>query len=148
MQKKDFKNFNKGEIIIYKPAKGEVELRVRLDADKETIFLTQQQVGALFNVQKAAISKHVKNIFDTGELDKKSTVSISETVQIEGKRTVKRKVELYNLDLILSIGYRVNSANATRFRQWATKTLKKYIIKGYAINEKRLMEAQNKFHEL
>jgi len=71
MQKKDFKNFNKGEIIIYKPAKGEVELRVRLDADKETIFLTQQQVGALFNVQKAAISKHVKNIFDSGELDKK-----------------------------------------------------------------------------
>src|SRR3989339_1498404 len=130
------------QVVIYQAPSGAME--VRFDAGGKTILLTQQQVGALFDVQKAAISKHVKNIFDTGELDKKSTVSILETVQTEGKRTVKRKVELYNLDLILSIGYRVNSANATRFRQWATKTLKKYIIKGYAINEKRLMEAQNK----
>lgn len=139
------KNTNR-QIAIYQASSGAVE--VRFDAGKETIFLTQQQVGALFDVQKAAISKHVKNIFDTGELDKKSTVSISETVQTEGKRTVKRKMEYYNLDLILSIGYRVNSASATRFRQWATKILKQYLIKGYAINEKRLLEAQNKFHEL
>jgi len=139
------KNTNR-QIAIYQAPSGAVE--VRFDAGKETIFLTQQQVGALFNVQKAAISKHVKNIFDTGELDKKATVSISETVQTEGKRTVKRKVEYYNLDLILSIGYRVNSANATRFRQWATKILKQYLIKGYVLNEKRLLEAQNKFQEL
>ncbi len=137
---------NNKKIAIYQTPNGAVE--VRFDTDKETIFLTQQQVGTLFNVQKAAISKHVKNIFDTGELGKKSTVSILETVQTEGKRTVKRKVEYYNLDLILSIGYRVNSANATKFRQWATKTLKTYILKGYAINEKKLLEAQNKFHEL
>ena len=137
---------NNKKIAIYQTPNGAVE--VRFDTDKETIFLTQQQVGMLFNVQKAAISKHVKNIFDTGELEKKSTVSILETVQTEGKRTVKRKVEYYNLDLILSIGYRVNSANATKFRQWATKTLKTYILKGYAINEKKLLEAQNKFHEL
>ena len=137
---------NNKQIAIYQAPSGAVE--VRLDANNKTIFLTQQQVGALFNVQKAAISKHVKNIFETGELDKKSTVSILETVQTEGKRTVKRKVEYYDLDLILSIGYRVNSANATKFRQWATKTLREYIIKGYAINEKRLLEAQNKFHEL
>ncbi len=143
--KKNMKNPNR-QIAIYQAPSGAVE--VRLDAGKETIFLTQRQVGALFNVQKAAISKHIKNIFDTGELDKKSTVSILETIQTEGKRTVKRKVEYYNLDLILSIGYRVNSANATKFRQWATKTLKKYVIKGYAINEKRLLEAKNKFHEL
>src|SRR3989339_1056876 len=141
IMKKDSK-----QIAIYQAPSGAVE--VRFDAGKGTIFLTQQQVGALFNVQKAAISKHVKNIFDSGELDKKSTVSISETVQIEGKRAVKRKVEYYNLDLILSIGYRVNSANATKFRQWATKTLRQYVLKGYAINEKRLLEAQNKFHEL
>lgn len=145
MEKSDF---SKGGIIIYKTPQKEVELKVRFDAGEETIFLTQQQVGVLFNVQKAAISKHIKNIFDTGELDKKATVSILETVQTEGKRRVKRKVEYYNLDLILSIGYRVNSANATRFRQWATKTLRKYIIKGYAMNERRLLEAQNKFHEL
>jgi prophage maintenance system killer protein len=137
---------NNKQIVIYQAPNGAVE--VRFDAGKETIFLTQQQVGALFNVQKAAISKHVKNIFDTGELDKKSTVSILETVQTEGKRAVKRKVEYYNLDLILSVGYRINSANATKFRQWATKTLRQYILKGYAINEKCLLEAQNKFHEL
>jgi prophage maintenance system killer protein len=137
---------NNKQIVIYQTPSGAVE--VRLDASNETIFLTQQQVGTLFNVQKAAISKHIKNIFDTDELDKKSTVSILETVQKEGKRTVKRKVEYYNLDLILSIGYRVNSTNATKFRQWATKTLRKYIINGYAINEKRLLEAKNRFYEL
>lgn len=106
--------------------------------EQETILLTQQQVGQLFNVQKAAISKHVKDIFDTGELDKQSTVSILETVQTEGKRKITRNIEYYNLDLILSIGYRVNSANATKFRQWATKTLRAHIVDGYTINKKRL----------
>jgi len=135
------------KIVIYKTAKGP-ELEVRLDINKEMIFLTQQQVGKLFNVQKAAISKHIKNIFETGELNKKSTVSILETVQTEGKRKITRKIEYYNLDLILSIGYRVNSANATKFRQWATKTLKDYLLKGYVINEKRLLSAQEKLQEL
>ena len=144
MSKKDLQ---KNSIVIYQTAKGP-ELEVRIDVNKEMIFLTQQQVSKLFNVQKAAISKHIKNIFDTGELNKKSTVSILETVQMEGKRKITRKIEYYNLDLILSIGYRVNSANATRFRQWAAKTLKSYLIKGYAINEKRLLSAQEKFKEL
>ena len=144
MMKKDLQ---KNSIVIYQTAKGP-ELEVRIDVNKEMIFLTQQQVGKLFNVQKAAISKHIKNIFDTGELNKKSTVSILETVQMEGKRKITRKIEYYNLDLILSIGYRVNSANATRFRQWATNTLKNYLIRGYAINEKRLLNAQEKFREL
>lgn len=136
---------NNKQIAIYQTLSGAVE--VRLDTSKETIFLTQQQVGELFNVQKAAISKHVKNIFETGELNKKSTVSILETVQIEGKRKITRKIEYYNLDLILSIGYRVNSANATKFRQWATKTLRQHIIAGYTINKKRLLEVQNRFYE-
>ncbi len=134
------------QIAIYQASNGAVE--VRLDVNQETIFLPQQQVGDLFNVQKAAISKHAKNIFDIGELDKKSTVSILETVQTEGKRKIVRKIEYYNLDLILSIGYRVNSANATKFRQWATKTLRQHIMAGYTINEKQLLEAKNKFHEL
>lgn len=137
---------NNKQLVIYQTLSGAVE--VRLDTSKETIFLTQQQVGALFNVQKAAISKHAKNIFDTGELNKKSTVSILETVQTEGKRKIARKIEYYNLDLILSIGYRVNSTNATKFRQWATKTLRQYIVAGYALNEKRLWEAKNRFNEL
>src|SRR3989344_7330020 len=149
MTKKKFakdEDFSK-KIVIYKSAKGP-ELEVRLDVNKEMIFLTQQQVGKLFNVQKAAISKHIKNIFETGELNKKSTVSKMETVQIEGKRKITRKIEYYNLDLILSIGYRVNSANATKFRQWATNTLKNYLIKGYTINEKRLLGAESKLKEL
>lgn len=139
------KNNNK-QIAIYQMPSGEVE--VCFDISNEMIFLTQQQAGELFNVQKAAISKHAKNIFETGELDKKLTVSILETVQTEGKRKITRKIEYYNLDLILSIGYRVNSTNATKFRQWATKTLHQYIVDGYTINKKRLIEAQNKFHEL
>lgn len=137
---------NNKQTAIYQASSGAVE--VRLDVNKETIFLSQQQVGDLFNVQKSAISKHVKNIFDTGELDKKSTVSKMETVQTEGKREITRKIEYYNLDLILSIGYRVNSVNATKFRQWATKTLRQHIVRGYTINEKRLLEAQNRFREL
>ena len=105
---------------------------------KETVMLSQQQVGQLFSVQKAAVSKHANNIFKSGELNKKSTVSILETVQNEGNRKIIRKITYYNLDLILSIGYRVNSSSATKFRQWATKTLREYIIKGYAINPKSI----------
>lgn len=131
------------EVIIYQAKNGAVE--VRLDKKQETVMLTQQQVGRLFDVQKAAISKHIKNIFDTEELDKNSTVSILETVQSEGKRKIKRKIEYYNLDLILSIGYRVNSANATKFRQWATKTLRQYILKGYTIDRKRVAKNYAEF---
>jgi len=120
-------------------------MEVRFDNIKETIFLTQQQVGDLFDVQKAAISKHVKNIFDTRELDKKATVSILETVQTEGKRKIIRKIEYYNLDLILSIGYRVNSRKATKFRQWATKTLREHIIKGYTTNRSQIAKNYNAF---
>lgn len=130
-------------IIIYQSKTGAVE--VKLDKTKETIFLTQQQVGRLFNVQKAAISKHVKNIFKTGELDKRSTVSKIETVQEEGKRKISRKIEYYNLDLIISIGYRVNSVNATKFRKWATKTLHQHIVDGYTINKKRLAKNYDLF---
>jgi len=111
-------------------------LEFKADSKKETIWLTQQQVAQLFDVQKAAISKHVKNIFDTKELSYQATVSKMETVQIEGERKIKRSVEYYNLDLVLSVGYRVNSIKATQFRQWATKTLRQHITKGYTINPK------------
>jgi len=131
------------EIIIYQSPSGAFE--VRLDPRKKTVFLTQQQVAELFGVQKAAISKHVKNIFETGELDKKATVSILETVQKEGKRQIRRKLEYYNLDLILSIGYRINSINPTKFCQWATKTLRQHILHGYTINKKRLAKNYDEF---
>ena len=122
--------------IIYQSNTGALELRA--DDTYETIWLTQAQVAELFEVQKAAISKHVKNIFASGELEQKPTVSKMETVQKEGNRSVKRTIELYNLDLVLSIGYRINSKKATYFRQWATKTLRTHMIEGYTINRHRV----------
>ena len=126
----------KNEIAIYQSESGAIEIAI--DFKKETLLLTQQQVAQLFGIKKAAISKHVKNIFASAELEKESTVSILETVQKEGDRKIVRKIEYYNLDLVLSIGYRVNSLNATRFRRWATTTLKEHIIKGYSINKERI----------
>jgi len=129
------------EVLIFKD--GEIELPVKWE--KETIWLTQKQIAELFGVQKAAISKHLKNIFTTNELDEESTVSKMETVQKEGNRVVKRVLDYYNLDAIIAVGYRVNSKKATKFRQWATKVLKEYIIKGYALNQKRIEQRFDEF---
>jgi len=142
MKKQEFK---KGEIVIYRSKDGP-KLDVRLE--EETIWLTLNQIAFLFNVQKAAISKHIKNIISSGELNEKSTVSKMETVQMEGNRRIKRTLTYFNLDMIISVGYRVNSRRATQFRIWATKTLKEHLIKGYTINEKRLLQAQNQLKEL
>ena len=137
---------SKGEIIIYQTSQKEVSIKVRFE--NESVWLSLNQIAELFGVQKAAISKHLNNIYKDGELSEKATVSILETVQKEGKREVKRNIEYYNLDAMLSVGYRVNSKQATQFRIWATRILKKYLLKGYAVNEKRLLEARNKFNEL
>lgn len=123
--------------MIYERKDG-AHFEVRLDG--ETVWMNQQQIGNLFVVKKAAISKHIKNIYQEGELERKPTVSKMETVQREGGRMIKRSVEYYNLDMIIAIGYRVNSRHATRFRIWATKILKDHIIKGYTVNERRLKE--------
>ncbi|MFH1233243.1 MAG: virulence protein RhuM/Fic/DOC family protein [Patescibacteria group bacterium] len=135
-------NFKNGEIIIYKTLNGP-EIQVKLKQD--TVWLDARLISKIFNVQRPAIVKHIGNIYKTGELDKKITCSKMEQVANDGK---VRKMNLYNLDIIISVGYRVNSQRATQFRIWATKILKQYLIKGYAINEKYLLEAQNKFHEL
>jgi death-on-curing family protein len=135
----------KGEIVIYKSKDGP-KLDVRLE--EETIWLTLNQIAFLFNVQKAAISKHIKNIISSGELNEKSAVSKMETVQIEGNRHIKRTLTYFNLDMIISVGYRVNSKRATQFRIWATKTLKEHLVKGYTINEKRLLQSQSQLKEL
>lgn len=126
---------NKGEIIIYKAESGP-ELQIKLEGD--SIWLTQSQIANLFGVRVPAIFKHVKNIINDGELAKNQTISKMEIVQIEGKREVRREIEVYNLDMVLSVGYRVNSRRATEFRIWATKHLREYLLKGYLINEKRL----------
>lgn len=145
MPKRKTEEIKKGEIIIYKSKNGP-SLEVRLKED--SVWLTQNQIAYLFDVQKAAISKHIRNIFQSGELEEKSTVSKMETVQIEGNRKITRELTYYNLDMIISVGYRVNSQKATQFRIWATKTLKDYLIKGYSINEKRLLSVRNNFNEL
>jgi len=140
------KEIKKGEIVIYQTPDKKIKIDVSLE--NETIWLTQKQIALLFGTEVPAINKHIANIHKSGELNKNSTVSKMEIVRREGKRSVKRNIETYNLDLIISIGYRVNSKRATQFRIWATKTLKDYLVKGYAVNEKYLMEARNKFEEL
>ena len=128
-------NENRGEIVFYQP-EGEVRLEVRVE--NETVWLTQAQMAELFEVQRQAITKHIKNIFDTHELDEPSTSSILELVQKEGRRMVKRPVTLYNLDMIISVGFRVNTQRGIKFRRWANQVLKEYMLKGYAINQRKL----------
>ncbi len=127
---------NNGKLIMYNNSNGIIELRA--DTDKETIWATLNQISSLFDVNKAAISKHLSNIFNSGELDRGPTVSKMETVQTEGNRLISRKIEFYNLDAIIAVGYRINSKKATQFRVWATKTLREYLIKGVVINTERI----------
>ena len=121
----------RNEIVVYQPDET-IRLDVRLE--NETVWLTQLKIAELFGVQKAAISKHIKNIFASGELIKEATVSKMETVQTEGGRTVVRVQEFFNLDVIIAVGYRVNSKRATLFRIWATKIIKDYLLRGYSVN--------------
>jgi prophage maintenance system killer protein len=134
---------NKGEIILYKTEDGKSQIDVLLE--KETVWLNQGQLTELFKQTKQNISLHINNIFKEKELDKKSVVKESLTTASDGK---KYKVNLYNLDVVISVGYRVKSKRGTQFRIWATQTLKDHLIKGYTINEKRLQEQQEKWKEL
>jgi len=120
--------------VIYKSNDGTIQLEVHLAND--TVWLTQAQMAMLFGTQRQAVTKHLKNIFECHELEKTATSSILEQVQKEGNRMVNRKIELYNLDVIISVGYRVNTSRGIEFRQWANKVLKDYILKGYAINQR------------
>ena len=129
-------NLNKGEIIIYKSDDGSVSLDVKLEQD--TIWLTQDMIVKLFDSSKANISEHISHIFQDEELDKISTVRKFRTVRKEGGRNVSRELEYYSLDMIIAVGYRVNSKKATQFRIWATNVLRDYLTKGYAVNEKLL----------
>ncbi|WP_158107850.1 virulence RhuM family protein [Vibrio furnissii] len=124
------------EFLLYTAPNGDIKVEVLLSG--ETIWLTQKRIAQLFGVGVPAISKHLDNIYDSGELQREATISILETVQQEGKREVKRKLEYYNLDAVISVGYRVNSAQATQFRIWATQLIKDYIIKGFAMDDERL----------
>lgn len=123
----------------------DVNEKVEVLVQDETIWATQKTIAELFDVGIPAISKHLKNIFESGELDEKRTVSKMEIVQNEGGRNVKRVTTLYNLDIIISVGYRVNSQKATKFRIWATDVLKEYILKGFKIDVERMKQGENVF---
>lgn len=128
------------EVIIYQAHDNTIQIEVRFE--QETVWLTQQQMALLFNQTKQNISLHINNCFNERELEPASTVKESLTVQKEGNRSVKRNIKYYNLDVIISVGYRVKSKQGTAFRQWATQRLKEYLVEGYAINQKRLDELQ------
>ncbi|MDD3875799.1 MAG: RhuM family protein [Bacteroidales bacterium] len=124
----------KDEIIIYQADEASIRLEVRLE--EETVWLNRQQISTLFERDVKTIGKHINNIFEEGELDKSSTVANFATVQNEGGRKVERIIEFYNLDVIISVGYRVKSKRGTQFRIWANKILKDYLLKGYVFNQR------------
>jgi len=132
-----------GKFLLYTGKDGAVKVEVFFQG--ETVWLTQKAIAELFGVKVPAINKHLKNIFESGELTREATVSIMEIVRSEGRREVGRKVEFYNLDAIIAVGYRVNSFQATRFRIWATKTLKEFIRKGFVLDDERLKQGNRVF---
>jgi death-on-curing family protein len=126
------------EIVIFKAQDKHIEVQIIFEQD--TVWLSQKQMAEVFGTEVPAVNKHIKNILKDKELTPQATVSKMEIVQTEGKRKVSRIVEMYNLDMVISVGYRVNSTRATQFRQWATARLKDYLVKGYSFNQKRLDE--------
>ncbi len=128
------------KIEIHKSKDNQIELQVQMDSD--TVWLNQRQIAELFDKDSDTIGLHLKNIYNESELEEISTTEYFSVVQKEGKRLVKRKIKFYNLDAIISVGYRVNSKRGTQFHQWATQRLEDYLVQGYAINEKRLAQKQ------
>ena len=136
-------DIGKGRIVIYQTEDGKTKLEVRLE--QETIWLDAHQMGLLFERDRSVIVKHIRNTYKTGELLPDSTCAKNAQVAADGKIRV---MDLYNLDMIISVGYRVNSLRGTQFRTWATQVLKDHILKGYSINEKRLREENKRLKEL
>lgn len=125
-----------GEIVVFETPKGEAQVEVRLD--RGTVWLSQRQMAELFDTSTDNVGLHLKNVYDEGELDEESTTEDYSVVQIEGKRRIRRRVKHYNLDAIISVGYRVHSKRGTQFRIWATRTLRNHLIQGYTLNRQRL----------
>lgn len=135
-----------GEIVIFTAPDGIVHTEVRLDA--ETLWLTQNQLQDLFSTDRTSLVKHIKNILETGELEQAATCAKFAQVRQEGKRQVSRDIIHYNLDMILSVGYRVNSIRGTQFRIWANRVLKEHLVQGYTLNHQRLKEQYNRIVQL
>jgi len=128
----------KGEIVLYQAPDGKATLDVHLEG--ETLWLNLNQMAELFERDKSVISRHLRNIYNTGELNREATVAFFATVQDEGGRRIERQIEFFNLDAVISVGYRVNSKRGTQFRIWATNVLRDHIQKGYSVNQRRLKE--------
>lgn len=135
-KRKEIKDTGFTNMLLYNTPNGRV--KVEIYVQNETVWLTQQKIAALFGIDRSVITKHLKNIYDEGELSKEATCAKIAQVQLEGERSVTRQIEYYNLDAIISVGYRVNSHQATQFRIWATQILKDYLIKGFAMDDERL----------
>lgn len=133
-------------IEIYRSLDGSIQLNVKLEND--TVWLTQSQMAELFGVDRTSIVRHIRNIYKSEELDQNSTCAKNAQVRTEGHRSILREIPYYNLDMIISVGYRVNSKNATSFRRWATSVLKQYIIKGYAINQQIKLDRYNELKDV
>ena len=134
------------KIVIYQTEDGQTQIDVRLEND--TVWLTQAQMAELFQTDRTSIVRHVNNIYKVEELDRESTCAKIAQVQIEGKRTVKRNIPYFNLDMIISVGYRVNSKRGVKFRQWANRVLKDYLVKGYAVNQRIRSEQIGELRQL
>ncbi len=132
------------EFVVFKPKNAQTEFQVILDGEHDTVWVTEQQIMDLFGKARRTIEYHIKNIYEEGELDKEATWREFRQVQKEGKRDVTRKVSVYNLDVIISVGYRVKSQVGTEFRKWATQRLKDYLIRGYSVNKELLKMEQHK----
>lgn len=144
----NFIEFKNSELVIFKPRAGQVEFQVVLDGEHDTVWATEQQMMELFGKARRTIGEHIKNIYKENELDKESTWREFRQVQKEGEREVSRTVSVYNLDVIISVGYRVKSQVGIEFRKWATQRLKEYLLKGYTINQKLLQTEQIKVKTL
>jgi len=136
MNKQSFLPNTQNRVVLYTAADGKVTANVFFAND--TFWLTQSVISELFGVNIPAISKHLKNIYESKELSQEATISKMETVQMEGQRQVSRQIEVYNLDAVIAVGYRVNSVKATHFRIWATNTLREFIVKGFVLNDQML----------
>jgi prophage maintenance system killer protein len=139
-------DISRGELVIYTSPDGLTQTEVRLE--DETVWLTQKQLEELFDTDRTSVVKHIQNILESGELEETPTCAFFAQVRQEGGRRVKRQIRHYNLDMILSVGYRVNSKKGTQFRIWANRILKEYLVKGYSLNQKRLREQRQQLLEL
>jgi death-on-curing family protein len=141
-------NMKNSELVVFKPESGKTEFEVILDGELDTVWATEQQIMDLFGKARRTIGEHIKKIYSEGELDEASTWQEFRQVQKEGDREIARKISIYNLDVIISVGYRVKSKTGVEFRKWATSKLKEYLLKGYSINKKLLESNQSRVKEL